>query len=177
MSKCKIFLFLLIITITILGIDGRSLRKRRQTWPFILAPGGNTFAASGYYGMQTNIAYPESGIGYNSNYQPWNPYQQGYYQQNQFNNYNPYGYNPSYPYMNNQNIPYGGPGINNGVPYYDQGNYNGYYPPVNPNIVYPPGRSVGGLLPPGVMNSRTGANMGQLSQVERINKPPLSSNT
>ncbi len=66
---------------TISGIDGRALRKRRGIWPDVLAPGGNTFAGSGYFGMQSYIAYPENGISYN-------PYWQGYYQQNQFNNYN-----------------------------------------------------------------------------------------
>jgi hypothetical protein len=112
MLKLKVFLLLLIVSatgkylfsrnilnrlsnlsliLTISGIDGRARRKRRQMWPNVLAPlapGGNTFAASGYYGMQSYIAYPQSGIAYNSNAQGWNPYWQGYYQQNQFNNYN-----------------------------------------------------------------------------------------
>jgi hypothetical protein len=109
MLKLKVFLLLLIISATgkylfsrknlnrisnlsllliISGIDGRARRKRRGIWPDVLAPGGNTFAASGYYGMQSYIAYPESGIAFNSYGQGWNPYGQGYYQQNQFNNYN-----------------------------------------------------------------------------------------
>jgi hypothetical protein len=56
-------------------------------WPDVLAPGGNTFAGSGYYGMQTYIAYPESGIAFNPMTQPWNFNWQNY-QPNQFNNYN-----------------------------------------------------------------------------------------
>jgi hypothetical protein len=74
--------------LTISGIDGRARRKRSGIWPTVLAPGGNTFAASGYYGMQSYIAYPDIGIAFNPNVQGWNPYSQGYYQQNQFNNYN-----------------------------------------------------------------------------------------
>lgn len=74
-------ILILSLILIILEIDGRALRKRRGIWPDVLAPGGNTFAASGYYGMQSYIAYPESGLAYN-------PYWQGYYQQNQFNNYN-----------------------------------------------------------------------------------------
>jgi len=70
------------------GIDARALRKRRGIWPNVLAPGGNTYAASGYYGMQSYIAYPESGIAFYPPGQGWNPYLQGSYQQNQFNNYN-----------------------------------------------------------------------------------------
>jgi hypothetical protein len=78
----------LFVLLIISGIDGRALRKRRGIWPDVLAPGGNTFAQSGYYGMQSNIAYPDNGIVYNSNGQGWNPYWQDYYQQNQINNYN-----------------------------------------------------------------------------------------
>jgi hypothetical protein len=74
--------------LTILEIDGRSRRRRRGIWPDVLASGGNTFATCGYYNMQNNIAYPESGIAFYTNNQPWNPYWTNNYQQNQFNNYN-----------------------------------------------------------------------------------------
>ena len=68
--------------------DSRAIRKRRGIWPDVLAPGGNTFASRGYYGMQSHIAYPESGIAMYPTNQGWNPYWQGFPQQNQFNNYN-----------------------------------------------------------------------------------------
>lgn len=55
-----------------LGADARTRRKRRGVWPDILAPGANTFANLGYYGMQSYIAYPESGIALNPYWQ--NPY-------------------------------------------------------------------------------------------------------
>jgi hypothetical protein len=71
-----------------LGIESRARRKRRQIWPYVLGPGGNTFKELGYYGMQTNIAYPETGYAFNQNGQGLNPYMPGYYPQNPYNNYN-----------------------------------------------------------------------------------------
>ncbi|CAF3092490.1 unnamed protein product [Rotaria sp. Silwood2] len=171
MSKLKVFLLLLIISNT--GIDCRALRKRRGIWPNVLAPGGNTFATSGYYGMQSYIAYPETGIAYNPNGPGWNPYWQGYYQQNQFNSYNPYGYNQPYLYGSGQGIPYGGLGMNNGFPNSDPAYYNGYYPSGPGNLWYPPGSNFGGSLRSGAASPRIHRNTDRLSPIERTNMPAL----
>ncbi|CAF1264227.1 unnamed protein product [Rotaria sp. Silwood1] len=165
----RLEMFLLLLIISTIGINGRALRKRRGIWPNILAPGGNTFATSGYYGMQNYIAYPESGIAYNPNIPGWNPYWQGYYQQNQFNNYNPYGYNQPYLYGSGQGIPYGGLGMNSGFPYSNPQPYNGYYPSGTGNQWYPPGSNFGGLLRSGAVRLRKASNTGRASSVKRTN--------
>ncbi|CAF1198233.1 unnamed protein product [Rotaria sordida] len=153
------------------GIDGRILRKRRGIWPDVLAPAGNTFAASGHYGVQSYIAYPETGIAYNPNFPGWNPYWQGYYQQNQFNTYNPYGYNQPYLYGSGQGIPYEGLGMNNVFPYSSPQLYNGYYPSGTGNPWYPPRSNFGRPLRSGAIRPRTASNIGRASSVQRINIP------
>jgi hypothetical protein len=62
--------------------------------------------------------------------------------------------------------------MSGGFPYSGQGNYNGYYPSGAGNPLYPPGRNFGGPLRAGVVNPRTGGNIGGPSSVERTNRPP-----
>ncbi|UJR11926.1 hypothetical protein I4U23_016104 [Adineta vaga] len=163
MFNMKIFLFLFIFIIT--EISSRSLRKRRGIWPDVLAPGGNTFAASGYYNMHSYIAYPENGIAFNSINQPWNSYLPNYYPTNQFNNnYNPYVYNNQpYPY-NDQGMMNPGSGIPYGVP------SNGYYPGRTGNVWMPSNNNFGGSMRPPFINARSNGNIDQPSSPQLQNK-------
>jgi hypothetical protein len=88
-----------------------------------------------------------------------------------------YGYNQPYPYGSGQGPVYGGLGMNSGFPYSGQGNYNGYYPNQAGNFGYPPGNNFVGPMRSGVVNPRTGGNIGGPSSIERRPAPLLGNPT